>query len=88
MTHKPSSMMTQFTAQVVTTVGYGNQYPKTREGMGFIIFYAIIFVPIVNYAMAMYAILTRNFLNWLRKVIFGNVKHTGIGFMYRLYCIV
>lgn len=35
-----------FAAQVVTTIGYGNQYPRSDNGMIFIIFYALIFVPI------------------------------------------
>lgn len=48
-----------FAAQVVTTVGYGNQYPKTEDGMIFIMVYALIGVPIVNYAMGMYSILFR-----------------------------
>ena len=60
-----------FAAQVVTTVGYGNQYPKTDNGMIFIIFYAMICVPIVNYAMGMYSVLFRQMIVWLREKIFG-----------------
>lgn len=39
-----------FAAQVVTTIGYGNQYPRSNNGMIFIIFYALIFVPIGSFS--------------------------------------
>ena len=39
-----------FAAQVVTTIGYGNQYPRSDNGMIFIIFYALIFVPIGTFS--------------------------------------
>ena len=42
---------------MVTTIGYGNQYPSTLEGKLFVCIFALISVPIVAFGMGQYALL-------------------------------
>ena len=52
-------------SQVVTTVGYGNQYPTTDSGRIFTIVFALLFIPLVGYSMGIYGALFRYFLESL-----------------------
>lgn len=52
-----------FAAQVVTTVGYGSQYPKSNNAKIFICAYALLSVPIVAFGMGQYALLFK-VSNW------------------------